>query len=85
MRSMSGFEYPVCLVDGPIMDEKLFKVTENTIVILSTEAKLEFCPRYIEEPCISRSSGHNEYDVASALHYINLLVDPFLLHFPISK
>ena len=67
MRSLSGLEFR-CVLLMAIMDEKVYKVTENTIAILTTEVKLEFCPKYFEEPCISQRFGHDEYDVvASAL------------------
>ena len=48
------------------MDGKNGKAVENEDVILSTDAKLEFCPKYFEEPSISQSSGHDEYDVVSS-------------------
>lgn len=42
------------------------KATKNIILTLKADPRLNFSPRYYEEPYFNLSSGDNEYDVVTS-------------------
>ena len=49
-----------------INDSKAAKVSANIQAVLKREDKLEYCPRYYEEPFLSFSFTDDEYDVVAS-------------------